>query len=213
MLHVLVETNWVVDCIAPRYRRGEAAMGLLERAREGELELHVPAFCLQEARRTVQRKYHPRTDAQAIRRFLRWGSETGNLTAEEVMPLGRFVDSFEQLVARELSTEQLARRMKDLREAPGVDVFALDAEMVELLVELGASGPELGPIDEAVLAAVLVRGRQLRERGVDEVLFCEADGDLQPWIRKGRDHGSPREPLHGLYRKAGVRVINGFVLE
>jgi predicted nucleic acid-binding protein len=50
---VLVETNWVVDFIAPAHLQSPQAVQLLQRAQAGEFELYVPAICLTEARETV----------------------------------------------------------------------------------------------------------------------------------------------------------------
>lgn len=47
---VLVETNWVVDIIAPAHLQSPQAVSLLQRADAGELKLFVPAICLAEAR-------------------------------------------------------------------------------------------------------------------------------------------------------------------
>ncbi len=53
MLHVFVETNWVVDYAAPAHRQTPAAHGLMERARKGELKLLLPALCISEARKVI----------------------------------------------------------------------------------------------------------------------------------------------------------------
>jgi hypothetical protein len=49
MRHVFVETNWVFDYAAPGHHKFLGAVTLLERARNGELQLHLPALCLTEA--------------------------------------------------------------------------------------------------------------------------------------------------------------------
>lgn len=49
---VLVETNWVVNVVAPAHLEGLQAFQLLSRAEAGEFELHLPAMCLTEARET-----------------------------------------------------------------------------------------------------------------------------------------------------------------
>lgn len=47
---VLVETNWVVDVIAPAHLQSPQAIQLFQRAQAGEFKLYVPAICLTEAR-------------------------------------------------------------------------------------------------------------------------------------------------------------------
>jgi hypothetical protein len=51
MRHVFVETNWVFDYAAPGHHKVPEAVTLLERARTRQLQLHLPALCLTEARR------------------------------------------------------------------------------------------------------------------------------------------------------------------
>ena len=47
---VLVETNWVVDVMAPAHLQSPQAIQLLQRAQAGEFKLYFPAICLAEAR-------------------------------------------------------------------------------------------------------------------------------------------------------------------
>lgn len=54
---VLVETNWVMDVIAPAHLQNPQAIQLLTRAQAGEFDLYVPAICLTEARETVPRRF------------------------------------------------------------------------------------------------------------------------------------------------------------
>ena len=53
MLHVLVETNWVVDLLAPAHHRKPNAIDLLERASQGELCLHLPSLSVMEAKKVI----------------------------------------------------------------------------------------------------------------------------------------------------------------
>jgi hypothetical protein len=56
---VLVETNWVVDVVAPAHLKSPQAIQLLLRAQNGEFKLYVPAICFAEARETVPRHSLP----------------------------------------------------------------------------------------------------------------------------------------------------------
>jgi predicted nucleic acid-binding protein len=69
---VLVETNWVVDIIAPAHLQSPQATQLLQRAESGEFQLCVPAICLAEARETVPRRFTPRSRSEDLRAFVRW---------------------------------------------------------------------------------------------------------------------------------------------
>jgi predicted nucleic acid-binding protein len=68
--HVFVETNWVVDLVAPALSRSPGASELLERSRRGEVVLHVPAIALSEAHKVV-RERSLRADLENLRAFLR----------------------------------------------------------------------------------------------------------------------------------------------
>lgn len=61
---VFVETNWVVDIVAPAHLQSVQAAQLLSFAETGEFELHLPAICLTEARETIPRRFNPRTDSE-----------------------------------------------------------------------------------------------------------------------------------------------------
>jgi hypothetical protein len=53
MRHVFVETNWVFDYAAPGHHKSLDAVALLDRARANDLQLHLPALCLTEARHVI----------------------------------------------------------------------------------------------------------------------------------------------------------------
>jgi len=57
--------------------------------------------------------------------------------------------------------------------------------------------------------AVLVRAEQLRDPGGDDLVFCELDGDLQPWDKNGRS----KQPLTELYDSARLWVYGDFAME
>lgn len=80
---VLVETNWVVDAIAPAHLQSPQAIQLLERAKAGEFKLYVPAICLTEARETVLRRFTPRSRSEDLRKFVRWARDEGRITVED----------------------------------------------------------------------------------------------------------------------------------
>jgi hypothetical protein len=82
--------------------------------------------------------------------------------------------------------------------------------MLVRAVELSIENPDLEPFDQAILAAVLVRARALRDLGADDIAFCEPDGHLLPWDKKT---GGIKQPLAALYDAAGVRVYIDFAME
>jgi hypothetical protein len=206
MKHALVETNWVVGYAAPSHLRLPTALALAQRAKSGDLQIHIPAVCLIEARYPIRTKYQPRLAANSVRKYLAWATKEGMLSTEESSTVRQVLDRYEAVVLAEL--DHVDERIGSLRNHPGIDVFPLTDEMLAQAVELSVQNLDLKPFDQAILAAVLVRARALRESGSDDIVFCELDGDLQPWD----SNGGSKQPLTSLYDAAGVRVHADFAM-
>jgi predicted nucleic acid-binding protein len=208
MRHVFVETNWVVAYAAPEHRQLPDALRLFDRAATGELRLYLPSFCLTEGREAIRRRCQPRGEADSLRKYVSWALDNKHMSDRDAATVRQAVQGFEAKVQRELAS--LASTLGNVRlRGDAIDVFALDQEMVERAVDLGASELYLEPYDQAVLAAVLVRATRLRDRGEDDVCFCERDGHLQPWD----DRGNAKQALTQLYDEAHVWVYGDFELE
>jgi hypothetical protein len=205
--HVFVETNWVVAYAAPAHLQLPAALTLAQRAEAGELRLYIPSACLTEARYPIRTKFHPRTPADSLRKYLAWATTDGTVNAEDCGTVRRVLDRYEAAVLTEL--DNLDVRLRLLQNHPGVEVFPLRDEMLVRAVELSTQNMDLKPFDQSILAAVLVRAEALRDQGAHDVSFCELDGDLQPWDKNGRG----KQPLKGLYDSAGVWVYGDFAME
>ncbi len=80
--------------------------------------------------------------------------------------------------------------------------------MLERAVELTGLDLSLKPFDQAILAAVLGRARELAEAGESDFCFCELDADLQPWDKNDRE----QQPLAGLYDAESVWVYGDFIM-
>jgi predicted nucleic acid-binding protein len=204
---ILVETNWIVDVVAPAHLQSPQAKGLLQRAEAGDFELYVPAICLGEARKTIPRRFAPRARSEDLRKFVRWAREEGRVADEDAKAAFRIFDKFGGLVGNEL--QRVSERLNDLAKNPSVNVFALSEEMLERQVSIGAMEFFLEPYDLAVLAAVIVKSEELQQAGYSWVGFCELDSDLQPWDKSGA-----RKPiLSELYNNSRIWVYSDFLLE
>jgi hypothetical protein len=204
MKYVFVETNWVVDYCAPAHRRVLAAVKLLEDANSGKISLHLPAPCLAEARSVIRTKYQP-NEANRLREFLKWAKGEGHLEAAQVESARQVLDQFERLVKQDL--DNLEVRLERLKAEKGLEVFPLNEQMLEKSMSL-ATEVELKPFDNSILAAVLVRADDLRNKGNTDLAFCELDGDLQPWDK----NGNTKPVLTRLYDDARVWVYGDFTL-
>jgi hypothetical protein len=107
---------------------------------------------------------------------------------------------FEQQVHTEL--RQLDGALASLRGEQGLEIFALNENMLERDVSLSTLDLPLKPFDQAILAAAA----ELRDAGAMDVCFCEIDADLQPWNKRG----DSKQPLASLYDAAGVWVYGDF---
>jgi hypothetical protein len=206
VLHVFIETNWVVDFAAPGHYRAPAAVRLLDRARSGELRLHLPIICLTEARRPILAKHQSR-HADTIRQFLKWARTTDLVAAEDEAATRRVLNLLERQVRIDLN--ELDQTLTSLTQQPGLEVFPFDGAMLEKTAGFALEKLDLHPFDQAILAAVLLRAGTLRSEGETEFAFCELDSDLQPWDK----HGKRKEPLTSLYDVAGIWVYSDFVLK
>ena len=204
---VLVETNWVVDVIAPAHLQSPQAIELLRRANAGEFQLFVPAICLTEARETVPRRFTPRSRSEDFRKFVRWARDEDRIKLEDANAAFRVFDKFDGLVSHELT--KVSERLRSLISHPGLNIFPLSESMLERQISIGAMDLSLKPYDLAVLAAVLVQSEELQQDEHSWVGFCELDSDLQPWDKSGA-----RKPiLSDLYDNSRVWVYGDFLLE
>lgn len=209
MRHVFVETNWVVGYAAPAHHRVPEAVELLERAARGKLRLLVPTLAISEARKKIvhESRFGPRTEAKAMREFIRWGLAEGTLTRPDADAARRVVQAMERRVAADRA--DLPSRLEALRRAPGVEVFGMSDAMLERTIGMASEDIVLAPFDQSILAAVLVRGGELATApGVSEVCFATLDRDLVPWDKAG----GPKRPLVDWYDAARVWVYGDFTL-
>ncbi|MEQ1566679.1 MAG: hypothetical protein ABMA64_13645 [Myxococcota bacterium] len=184
MKHVFVETNWLFDVVSPAHRREPDAVALLERAASGAIALHLPAICISEARKRIPERAAVKKEADALRNFVRWARRDDRVTQGDADAVHRVLNQMESGVTTDLA--HLDERLHDLVNRPGVDVFPLTEPMHRRSLDLALHGPaELESFDQAILAAVLVRGEGLRASdGVAYCTFCEKDHDLLPWSRR-----------------------------
>jgi hypothetical protein len=203
VIHVFVESNWVVEVCAPAFRRTPEAQALLSSAGRGEIALHLPGIAFREARSVIRRKYQPK-EAGTLQAFRRWGREQGTVTGEVDGPANDFLTLFYNSVNEDLA--KLDGRIHAVESSPGVNPFALSDAMLERALALRdeVADRELGAFDEAILAAVLVRAGELANGG--KSIFCTLDHDLSPVDKRG----SPRARLKAVYDAAGLEVRTSF---
>ncbi len=203
---IIVETNWVVDVVAPAHLQNPQALKLLTQARDGEIDLYVPAICLVEARKTIPRRFSPRALSGDIRKFIRWAKANSKVMFGDADSALKVLDQFDGLVAHELT--KVAERLSALADLPYLKVFPLSDQMLVRQVTIGSLDLYLEPFDLAILAAVLVKAEELFAVSNQEIHFCELDSDLHPWYKSG----SPKPIIYDLYNYSHIRVNENFDL-
>jgi predicted nucleic acid-binding protein len=204
MRHVFVETNWVFAYAAPAHHKRLDAVELLERARENEIRIHLPAPCLTEARPSIVRKCQPRNEADAIRQFLLRAKAEKKVSPDQDRAAREVLDRFEQQIRGEL--RQLDDVLKSIGAEPGIELFPLKEHMLDRAIDLAQMDLSLAPFDQAILAAVLGRAEELRGQGETDLCFCVTDADLQPWDKRG----NAKPLLTRLYDEAFIWVFGDF---
>jgi hypothetical protein len=207
VLHVFVETNWVVDCAAPAHNKVQAALDLLQRASHDEIQLHLPAICLAEARHPLSTKFQTRLAADRVRQFVTWATSIDQLTAEQAEVIRSGVDLMEKVVKNDLHRTETT--LRELAKTHGLEVFPMNAAMLEQSTNFCFGLPELKPYDQAVLAAVLIRAGELLKSGEREIVFSELDSDLQPWDKNRQ----VKPKLTELYDRANIWVYGDYLLQ
>jgi len=203
MRHVFVETNWLVDYAAPVHKRVPAAAGLLEKARRGELLLHLPSVCVVEAKRKIH-QFQPRKTAEEFRNYVRWAHVEGELSDGDRNVVLANLSKLESRVSKDL--KDLDETIASLKKESGLKVFSPSERHLEMSTELSFQ-LNLEPFDQTILAGILVRAEEILLEGKDaELVFCEKDGDLQPWD-KAR---GPRRDLRDLYDSHRIWVYGDF---
>src|SRR6185437_10446378 len=203
MRHVFVETNWLVDYAAPVHKRVPAAAGLLEKARRGELLLHLPSVCVVEAKRKIQ-QFQPRKTAEEFRNYVRWAHVEGELSDGDRNVVLANLSKLESRVSKDL--KDLDETIASLKKESGLKVFSPSERHLEMSTELSFQ-LNLEPFDQTILAGILVRAEEILLESKDaELVFCEKDGDLQPWD-KAR---GPRRDLRDLYDSHRIWVYGDF---
>lgn len=203
MIHVFVESNWVVEVCAPAFRRTPDALALLAAAATGSITLHIPGVAFREGRSVIRRKYQPK-EAKILHDFRRWARQNTDMSAEVDRSANELLTRFSNSINADL--DNIDARIQTVESASGVNVFALDDAKLQRSLQLRDEVPdaELGPFDEAILGGVLVRATEIGE--AEKILFCTLDRDLSPVDKRG----APRTRLKAIYDAVGIEVRTRF---
>lgn len=138
MPHVFVESNWLFSFAAPAHHRVPAAADLLERARNGEFYLHLPSVCIGEARQAIMTKCQPRHEANALRRFLSFSEQAGEIAKADADVTRAVLQKYENRIKSDLGA--LDETFRTLAALPYLRIFSLDDEMLNRATALALAG-------------------------------------------------------------------------
>jgi hypothetical protein len=141
MRHVFVETNWLVDYAAPVHKRVPAAAGLLEKARRGELLLHLPSVCVVEAKRKIH-QFQPRKTAEEFRNYVRWAHVEGELSDGDRNVVLANLSKLESRVSKDL--KDLDETIASLKKESGLKVFSPSEKHLEIRTGISSLGTKPG---------------------------------------------------------------------
>src|SRR5260370_355474 len=174
--HIFVETNWLFAYAAPAHHQVPAAAELLDRARRGEITVHMPNICFGAARHSIHTKCQPRQEANALRRFLTWALPAGHVTEADATATRVVLNKYESSIKQDL--ENLDNPRRTLASLRCIEIFGLDDTMLDRATELALAGIAPKPFDHAVLASVLVRASRLCAAADRSISFSHTATDL-----------------------------------
>ena len=128
VLHVFIETNWVVAYGAPAHQKVPAAIDLLKKANDGVIQLHLPSVCITECRRPIREKFQVRSEADSVRRFLLWAKQQNIINPKTDEVVRQTLDRMESLIKSDL--DKLEDLLSGLQKETGLEIFGMDEEML-----------------------------------------------------------------------------------
>jgi hypothetical protein len=199
--HVFAETNFLFGVFRMPSKRNPDALALRARFDAGDVKLHVPYLCFQEARNLIAKSL-PSNLGSELLEFHRFAASSGAVTwnYDEVKKL---LDAATAQVSRTKAVYK--QELSDFATALGDGILHGTQEVFDLLEGLDLDADNLKYNDKLILATVLLKAKNLRQVGADQLYFASMDkSDLQP---------TPERPkMMRNYNDVGLVFVPGFVL-
>lgn len=203
--HALVETNFLIAAFGLPHRQGRDAANLWSRFQDGEVKLHIPFLCFQEARNRILRDVrNPITELKDIRAYI---ESAGDTTWEDV-EVNKFIGSVGAYLRRESTTAVVDERLKEARLsfAEGL-IHGCDEIFNSMPVEVKEL--DLDYNDHLILASVLYRAEELTSDS--EVYFCTTNyRHFAPFVVRTDGTRVERTSLADHYNSCRIQFLDTF---
>ncbi|HZY85927.1 MAG TPA: hypothetical protein VFE78_13920 [Gemmataceae bacterium] len=199
--HVFVETSFLFSAFRMPSKRHRDALALKASFDRGEGQLYVPYLCLQEARHLIGRSL-PSNRCSDLLEFDRFATAGGTITWDSA-EVKKLLDAANGEVSRTKAVYQ--RELADFAHSLGDRVLHGTKEVFDFLESLDLDDDNLKYNDKLILSSVLLKAKELHERGEKRLYFVSLDkNDLQPTAH--------RPKMTRYYTEAGLTFVSRFVL-
>ena len=159
VLHVFIETNWVVAYGAPAHQKVPAAIDLLKKANDGVIQLHLPSVCITECRRPLVKNSKSGPKLTACADFFSRAKQQNIINPKTDEVVRQTLDRMESLIKER--PRQTGGPL--IGSAKGDRIGNLwDGSMLGRSAELSNLG--LQPFDQALSGVHLRKGRNAPEK-------------------------------------------------
>lgn len=200
-VHVFVETGFLFGVFCVPSQRKPAALDLLRRYQAGELELHIPYVCFQEARHLISKRL-PSSFVTDLGDFQQWAAQSHAVTWD-FSEVKKFLDA--AIAERSRTKANLRTDLAKFAKELGTGVIHSTREVFDCLEALELDADNNDFVDKLVLSSVLVKARALGVSQTDRRVFISEDAKF---FKPADD----RPKLSRLYSDAGLDYLSGFDL-
>jgi len=199
--HVFIETNFLFGVFRMPSKRHRNALDLKARFDVGEIKLHVPYLCFQEARHLIAKSL-PSNRCLDLLEFHRFALGTNTCTWD-FAEVKKLLDAATGEVSRTKAVYQ--RELAEFATVLGDGILHATRAVFDALESLDLDDDSMNYNDKLILTSILLKARELKASGADRLYFASLDkSDLQPTVHRPR--------MSRGYSDAGLVFVPNFVL-
>jgi predicted nucleic acid-binding protein len=200
-VHVFVETNFLFGVFRMPSKRHRDACALKTRFDAGEVRLHAPYVCFQEARNLIAKSL-PSNRCADLFEFQRHATAAANVNWD-FADVRKFLDAAVAEVNRTKATYR--RDLEEFAKALGDGLLHATKDVFDFLETMELDDDNLKYNDKLILCSSMVKARELKDAGVGPLYFASVDkSDLQPTAN--------RPKMTAIYQAVGIEFLANFVV-